>query len=63
MKLDETNSVWVVEMWVDEPGNRPQFVPVAGCGITREDARREMREYWKENNPDDIFRVTRYRRV
>lgn len=53
--------VWVVEMWNDAP-RRDRWEPTVGTGLTRDDARCELRGF-RRNNPNDRFRLRRYVRV
>lgn len=55
MTLDRTARLWVIEMLGDDD----LWEPTVGCGITLDDARREVLR-WRENNPDDKFRVKEY---
>lgn len=50
--------VWVIEMKEDR-----KYSPCAGALLTRKDAIKEMKNFWKFNNPDDKFRVAKYARV
>jgi len=53
------NHVWIVEGFVDY-GIYETWEPCASVGLSREDARREMKNEWKENYPGDKFRVRKY---
>lgn len=60
--LNATNSLWVVEMWINEPGVKREWAPTYGVAFSRDDARKELAE-WRERNPDDKCRLRRYARV
>lgn len=47
--------VWVVEMRLDNGTWRP----TVGCRLSKADGRMEMAD-WKQRNPCDRFRLTRY---
>jgi hypothetical protein len=49
------NYLWVVEMLENE-----WWRPTVGAYLTREDARREKRDYWEYCEPDDKFRIKKY---
>jgi hypothetical protein len=49
--------LWIVEMREDG-----KWFPTVGVGLTRADAMREMKDYWRENNRHDSFRVRKYTR-
>ena len=53
--------VWIVEMWIDTPGNE-RWDPTVGCALNRDDGRRDL-EIWREHNPDDKFRLVKYVRA
>ena len=53
--------VWIVEMWIDTPGNE-RWDPTVGCALNRDDGRHEL-EIWREHNPDDKFRLVKYVRA
>jgi len=55
-KLRRWLTLWVVEMWVDKPG---QWEPTTGSALTKDEARIVRRE-WKDSNPYDRFRVSPY---
>jgi hypothetical protein len=57
--MKRKNTVWIVEM--SDP-NRRRWTPTVAASLTREDARHEMRRWWKINNPDYRFRVAPYGR-
>jgi hypothetical protein len=52
------HSVWIIEAkgWDGIPGWRP----TAGIGLCRADGRLVLAD-WKKRNPDDHFRLRRYR--
>jgi hypothetical protein len=50
--------LWVVEMLMPHNG---RWEPTVGAGITRDDARRELR-VWRERNQPDRFRIVPYMR-
>lgn len=50
------NRVWVVEALWEEGGG---WHPTVGVKLTKDDAKREKRE-WKKRNPCDKFRVSKY---
>lgn len=60
--LYEQDHVWVVEIWNETPSCRPYWGPCVGISLDREGGRLRMRQ-WKSRNPDDRFRLTKYRRV
>ena len=55
--LETAACVWVVEILTDEEG----WAPTVEARLTMHDARREL-DRWKACNPDDTFRVVKYRR-
>jgi hypothetical protein len=59
--LDREAYLWVVEMWIDEPGMKKQWVPTVGVSLNREEARRELAT-WRESNVER-FRLAKYARV
>jgi len=50
------NHVYVVEMYLCD-----RWEPCAGIGLDQPQAKKSLRE-WKDNNPDDKFRIARYER-
>lgn len=60
--LNATNSIWLIEMWINEPKLKNLWVPTTGAHLCRDDARKDMAD-WKANNPTDRFRIKRYRRA
>ena len=48
------NYIWIVEMRVGK-----NWLPTTGAGLVRVDAA-IIAEQWRENNPDDKFRVRKY---
>ena len=50
--------IWIVEMFINETD---RWEPTVGCGLTRGDARKE-KQRWEIRNPDNKFRVMKYRR-
>lgn len=48
------NTVWIVEMLCES-----EWVPTVGVAMNRVDGR-EVLSYWREKNPRDRFRLTRY---
>ena len=58
--------VWIVEMWVGYKGARGPWregwAPTVGASIDSGIARLILRE-WKNKNPDDKFRLKKYRAV
>ena len=55
MKKNEKNFVWVVK--IKEDGHT--WLPCEACGIDYNGGRLRM-SVWKEDNPDDKFRVKKY---
>lgn len=52
--------IWVVEMLNDEYAmSPPRWEPTVGVGLSRDHARAEC-DRWREDNPDDKFRVREY---
>lgn len=52
--------LWVVEMFNPYYANiKPRWEPTVGCGLTRESAKEEARQ-WHKRNPEDRFRVRCY---
>ncbi len=49
----QKNYLWVVEMWVHA------WQPTVGVSLTKERGRSELKD-WKQNNPNDKFRLHRY---
>lgn len=49
-------------LWVVEMRERGAWLPTVGVQLCRSDARRELME-WRESNPGDVYRLTRYARV
>ena len=50
-------------LWVIEMRCNGRWEPTVGAGLSRADARREVSDYWKTNNPRDRFRVVKYIRA
>ena len=50
--------VWVIEL-LDFTYPEKGWSPCAACGIDRQQARL-IQKQWKERNPDDRFRITKY---
>ena len=48
--------LWVVEMWNAE---KEQWESTTDTTISRSEGREELAE-WKQNNPDDKFRLVKY---
>lgn len=46
--------IWIVEIWLDG-----KWKPTVGSGLTREDARQELRR-WKQKCLNDKFRLQKY---
>lgn len=59
--LKRTNSIWLVEMWIDEPRMKRQWVPTVGIALCRKHARLELAD-WKRANVRR-FRLVRYKRA
>lgn len=55
--MADNRRLWVVEVW-DEVYER--WEPTVGAGLLKEDALMRMHDEWKENNPDDRFRLRCY---
>lgn len=51
--------VWIVEMWNDIT---ERWEPTVGCSLSRAVAREDM-GIWREQNPDDDFRLRKYTHV
>jgi hypothetical protein len=51
--------LWVVEMWNEIT---QQWEPTVGVALTRDQGRREVRQ-WREDNRSDEFRLVVYRPV
>lgn len=58
MKLKPQPRIWIVEMLNTE---RERWEPTVGCALDRKDALKQKKE-WKQNNPDDKFRIIDYER-
>jgi hypothetical protein len=48
--------IWVVE----QKGEYGIWRPTVGTGLTKQQAIEEMNYYWKENHPEENFRVKKY---
>ena len=50
------NFIWIVEINFGEPD---KWMPTVGAGLSRDDARKELAR-WKKNNPPNKHRLRRY---
>ena len=46
-------------LWVVEMMERGKWAPTCGVGFSRADGRRVL-WIWRDDNPNDTFRLTRY---
>lgn len=51
--------VWIIEMYF---GYGEKWRPTVGCATSRVNARKELKR-WRERNPSDKFRMSKYERL
>ena len=56
------DEVYVVELLDQSWGGKHRWLPTLGVGLTKNDAKAEY-QVWYQRDPDDKFRIRRYKRV
>jgi hypothetical protein len=55
--VTKNNTIWVVEInFKDGKG----WQATVGVGLTRDQGRREIKTFWRANNPDEWVRLRKY---